>query len=203
MRLVAFIPVIAWCASLSCAPSSEAPDVCACFELAIDDTAAEIVWACDPNGFERSDWVPEIGIGATAPLSAWRIDLPDDPGTVIVSAAVASDTCRADLPLAVVELGPDNLPPFADAGPDQGVDVCSEDRAATLDGSNSYDPEDSLERFEWTVVQGEPGTLFDTDRSMARYLGSTPGIAVIQLVVTDGFGSTASDTARLTLTCGD
>jgi len=53
---------------------------------------------------------------------------------------------------------PTNVPPTADARPDQTVD---EGATVTLDGSNSFDPDDGIHRYLWTQTVGTPVTLSD------------------------------------------
>jgi len=53
---------------------------------------------------------------------------------------------------------PPNVPPTADARPDQTVD---EGATVTLDGSNSFDPDDGIHRYLWTQTVGTPVTLSD------------------------------------------
>ena len=49
-----------------------------------------------------------------------------------------------------------NNPPVADAGPDQNVE---EETTVTLDGSNSFDPDDGIESYRWKQVAGPSVTL--------------------------------------------
>jgi hypothetical protein len=51
-----------------------------------------------------------------------------------------------------------NLPPTADAGPDQTV---SEGDTVILDGSNSSDPDDGIASYQWTQTGGPAVTLSD------------------------------------------
>jgi hypothetical protein len=62
----------------------------------------------------------------------------------------ATDTCIVNVVSWI------NLPPFAEAGPDQTV---TEGDWVTLDGSSSADPDDGIASYHWTQTAGIPVTL--------------------------------------------
>ena len=55
--------------------------------------------------------------------------------------------------------GGENASPKANAGPDQSV---TEGDTVTLDGSNSTDPDDGIDTYQWSQVSGTSVTLSDT-----------------------------------------
>ena len=63
----------------------------------------------------------------------------------------------------------DNDPPTADAGPDQNVE---EETTVTLDGSNSFDPDDGIESYRWKQVAGPSVTLSDPSGCSTYLLSS-------------------------------
>ena len=63
----------------------------------------------------------------------------------------------------------DNDPPVADAGPDQNVD---EETTVTLDGSNSFDPDDGIESYRWKQVAGPSVTLSNPQAAKPNLLSS-------------------------------
>jgi len=94
-----------------------------------------------------------------------------------------------------------NLPPVADAGPDQTlVDTDSSgSESFVLDGSGSSDPDGSAAnlRYVWEIIAGATGVSIPE--------GATSGVTLpvgthtVQLTVIDGAGDSATDTAILTV----
>ncbi len=85
-----------------------------------------------------------------------------------------------------------NLPPIADAGPDQTVSVAG-GQSVTLHGENSSDPDGSIEFWAWT----ENGTTIATIPTPTVSLAA--GTHTITLTVTDNLGATASDAVVITV----
>jgi hypothetical protein len=89
-----------------------------------------------------------------------------------------------------------NHPPTADAGPNQNVD---EETTVTLDGSNSFDPDDGIEAYLWKQVAGPSVSLSDPEAVQPTF--KTPEVGpdgfsfTFELTVTDVGGLQASDTA--------
>ena len=85
--------------------------------------------------------------------------------------------------------------PFANAGPDQIVEDIDEDGSelVTLDGSDSFDPDGTIDLFSWTsdgteIATGENPTV---ELSLGEYL--------ITLTVTDDSGNSSSDQVQITV----
>jgi hypothetical protein len=95
-----------------------------------------------------------------------------------------------------VDLTTDNVPPVADAGPDQSVD---EGVNVTLNGSNSDDSDDGIESFFWEQVGTDyPVTLSDPAAEQPTFtapdVGPDGAALNFRLTVTDSNGATSSDT---------
>jgi len=92
----------------------------------------------------------------------------------------------------------DNHPPVANAGDDATI---WQYETHTLDGSYSSDEDGDTLDFYWNVIQ-EPSnatyTLVNPSGVTASFTPETPGIYVIQLVVSDGT-ETNSDTVTITV----
>jgi hypothetical protein len=94
-----------------------------------------------------------------------------------------------------------NLPPVANAGPDQTV---AEGAPVVLNGSHSYDPNDSIVSFQWSQTGGPPVQLFFGNTVQAHF--STPdvssaGVALtFQLEVADGHGERSVDSVIVNVT---
>jgi hypothetical protein len=88
-----------------------------------------------------------------------------------------------------------NLPPTADAGPDQNVD---EQATVTLDGSNSSDPDDGIAAYQWKQVAGPSVSLSDPEAVQPTFLAPNvepDGVSfTFELTVTDVGGLQSSDT---------
>jgi len=88
----------------------------------------------------------------------------------------------------------ENLPPTADAGPDQTVD---ERRTVTLSGLNSIDSDDGIAAFQWHQIHGVQVTLNTPNEPETTFITpnvDTSGTAIIfELSVTDYSGSTSVD----------
>jgi hypothetical protein len=88
-----------------------------------------------------------------------------------------------------------NNPPTADAGPDQDVD---EETTVTLDGSNSFDPDDGIESYLWKQILGPSVSLSDPEAVKPTFLAPEVGpdgvSFTFELTVTDYGSLQSSDT---------
>ena len=95
----------------------------------------------------------------------------------------------------IVNVRSGNDPPTADAGPNQNVD---EETTVTLDGSNSFDPDDGIESFHWKKIEGPSVSLSDPEAVKPTFWApkvGTDGVSfTFELIVTDVGGLQASDT---------
>ena len=88
-----------------------------------------------------------------------------------------------------------NYPPTADAGPNQNV---GEEATVTLDGSNSFDPDDGIESYRWKQISGPSVSLSDPEAVQPTFLAPNVGpdgaSFTFELTVTDVGGLQSSDT---------
>lgn len=147
-----------------------------------DGTIARYEWDFDGDGtIDRRSSGPRAthAYGATGTYDA-RLAVTDDDGN--------TDTDRIRI---VVE----NAAPTAEAGPDRTVRT---GEAAAFDGSGSTDSDGTIARYEWDLdgdgtydtAGGSPGAT----RSYA-----SAGTYEVRLRVTDDDGTTATDTATVTV----
>jgi hypothetical protein len=94
-----------------------------------------------------------------------------------------------------------NDPPTADAGFDQTV---FEQSTVTLDGSNSFDPDDGIASYQWKQVAGQSVTLSDPTDYQTTFKapsfddsGNKP--LIFELIVTDEGGLQSSDSTNVTV----
>ncbi|MBC2715033.1 MAG: hypothetical protein HF978_06960 [Desulfobacteraceae bacterium] len=122
---------------------------------------------------------PVIGSGQTELLFQFIVkDSNGTTGTDEVKVTVNSQAYISE-----------NIPPVADAGPDQSVIPGS---MVFLDGSGSSDPEGNIFSYEWTVTSG-PESIILSDSAAIQPTFIAPyasGSAIFQLIVTDDAGKT-------------
>jgi hypothetical protein len=103
-----------------------------------------------------------------------------------------------DTDTTVVNVTGDNDPPTADAGPDQNVD---EETTVTLDGSNSFDPDDGIASYQWKQIAGPSVSLSNPSNPqavqptfLAPNVGSDGVSFTFELTVTDFSNLQSTDT---------
>ncbi len=111
---------------------------------------------------------------------------PDFPGTY-VSSLVVSDGQSNSLPdnVSVFAQQP-NVPPTANAGPDQSVVTGT---VVQLDGRGSFDPESAPLSWSWQMLSrpaGSNAVLDDSSAPLPTFLADVSGQYIIRLIVNDG-----------------
>ena len=100
-----------------------------------------------------------------------------------------------DTDTIVVNVTGENDPPRADAGPDQNVD---EETTVTLNGSNSFDPDDDIASYQWIQIAGPSVSLSNPQAVQSTFLAPNvepKGLSFIfELTVTDYDSLQSSDT---------
>ena len=144
-------------------------------------TAGEPVTLSDPTVNRPSFTTPIPGQSGATSLT-FRLTVADAGGLQ------SSDTSVVNVTSVI------NEPPVAVAGPDQTV---TEGDTVTLNGLQSWDPDDSLAAYLWTQTAGVSVTLSDPTAPQPTFL--TPPVALggslnltFRLTVTDNSGLQAS-----------
>ncbi len=93
-----------------------------------------------------------------------------------------------------------NVPPIANAGPDQTVPDTDGNgvEAVSLDGSASTDPDGTIVSYQWT----KDGITISNGASAIQGAVLAIGDHTITLTVTDNLGATGSDTVLISVTSG-
>jgi len=149
-------------------------------------TAGPAVTLSDPAAAQTTFSAPVVGAGGAS--LTFRLRITDGLGSS------ATDTC-------IVNITNGNLPPTADAGPDQTVD---ESVTVTLDGSNSTDPDDGIASYLWVQIAGNPVVLSNTTAVQPTFTAPNVGPSgeslTFQVIVTDSGGLQSADTCIVTVT---
>jgi hypothetical protein len=148
-----------------------------------DDGVASYLWTqmsgppvtlSSTTVFRPTFIVPDVGPGGAS--LTFQLTVTDSGGLQ------STDTC-------IVNVSWINLPPTADAGPDQTV---NEGDTVTLDGSNSTDPDDGIGSYLWKQLVGNQVTLSDPSAALPTFTAPDVGMSgeslTFQLTVTDGGG---------------
>ncbi|MGA1849088.1 MAG: PKD domain-containing protein, partial [Thermoplasmatota archaeon] len=125
---------------------------------------------------------------------------PDQQGTFVISLRVQDDNGTWSSPdevlITAIQRG-QNLPPTADAGPDQAYYLGD---SITLDGSGSMDLDGDIVTWEWTSTSHPSLDFTDPNSSSPSFTPTGGGAHVIQLRVRDDNRSwSAPDTVTITV----
>jgi len=103
------------------------------------------------------------------------------------SGAQTSDTC-------IINVSWVNIPPTADAGPDQAA---NEGGTVVLNGSYSFDGDDGIASYQWAQIYGTPVTLSDPTSDQPTFQAPDTGVdgesLRFHLTVIDNGGLQAQD----------
>ncbi len=101
-----------------------------------------------------------------------------------------------DTDTIVINVNPNQMP-FANAGPDQTVSDADGDNVetVTLDGSASYDPDGTIQSYEWDTNGDGQTDAYGVTVDAAFSLGSH----TVTLTVTDNGGETDTDYVSITV----
>ncbi|WP_298775011.1 PKD domain-containing protein [uncultured Shewanella sp.] len=151
----------------------------------------------DPEAAPLSYYWSQIAVpkGSTALLSSTTVVSPSftpDVSGHYVFQLIVSDGSHNSLPATVV-ISDSNLPPIAEAGPDQNV---ATSYMATLDGTLSSDPESQPLTFRWVLLSspiGSTAAIINSNNAIASLIPDSAGDYVVQLTVEDSAGQKKSD----------
>lgn len=161
----------------------------------------------DPLSFTWTLINTPPGSAASNPITGFNSARPtfvaDLPGNYVAQLVVNDGRVDSAPKVVTVTASLQNLPPVANAGPDQSVSLRgSTPVEVTLDGTDSFDPNpgDRI-TFQWTLSSQPTGStlsLTNPNTSKPRFTPLIAGTYVASLVVTDsGLLSSTHDTVTV------
>jgi uncharacterized protein YhjY with autotransporter beta-barrel domain len=196
------------------APVNQAPTANAGGDRLVNDTdraAGENVLlngsaSTDPDGTIVSyEWLRVNGEDSeslgTSMSPTLQVRLPDGENVIQLVVTDNSQSSAADTVIITVGAPVSSSGPSANAGADRVIaDTDAEDgEDVVLDGSQSVDPDGTIVDYAWSRVNGENTESLGSGQSPTLQTRLPDGQNVIQLVVTDDSGNTASDTVLITV----
>ena len=193
-------------ADADCSPQNNAPTADAGPDQAVgvgDSVMLDGSGSSDPDGDPLSySWsFDSVPTGSAATLSDPTAVMPtfeaDEAGEYVVQLIVNDGQLDSDPDSVVISAAGANLPPVADAGTDQAVDV---GETVQLDGSGSSDPDGDPVSYSWSfdsVPTGSTATLSDPTAVMPTFEADEAGEYVVQLIVNDGTVDSEPDTVTV------
>lgn len=98
--------------------------------------------------------------------------------------------------ITVLPADPENANPIAKAGSD--IIITLPTNTATLDGSDSYDPDGNIVSYSWKKISGPAsGTIQSPSQSVTKVTNLVEGNYSFSLTVTDDQGAVHSDTVNV------
>ncbi|MCW8822162.1 MAG: PKD domain-containing protein, partial [Sulfurovum sp.] len=114
------------------------------------------------------------------------------------SALLVLSGCGSSGTPSDTELARVNLPPVANAGPDQNVSI---NDTVTLDGNASSDPDLDTLTYSWSLISepvGSNAILSDATAVNPTFVADRNGSYILELIVNDGTVDSDADTVTIT-----
>lgn len=160
--------------------------------------------SADPEGAQLTYiWsLVSAPTGSTASLSAADVARPllqtDVDGVYVAQLVVDDGELQSGPDTVEITAASGNVPPSANAGPDQTVDVGS---LVVLDGTDSSDPENTTLTYAWAFMTrptGSAAALSDKNEAQPSFTPDRAGTYVVDLEVFDGEHQSAPDSVTIT-----
>jgi len=122
---------------------------------------------------------------------------PDIDGEYQISLTVfddIDDSALSDTVSITITASTPDLPPVANAGPNQFIAV---NDPVTLDGSRSYDPEDKEITYSWEIIESpadSSASLTSSTTAVTMFTPNAIGVYIVSLEVNDGANSSQINT---------
>ena len=133
------------------------------------------------------------------PISITPCITPDKSGRYIVRLVVDDGISESVPDDVLIDVASPNAPPVANAGEDK---TFSKNSIITLDGTESYDPDNDPLIYTWSIISKPPGStsvLSSPISSKPTILADKEGTFVFQLLVEDSWYRSAYDDVAITV----
>lgn len=135
---------------------------------------------------------------AIQPTFSAPTGLGESGAALVFELTVTDATALSDTASVVVNVSGNNIPPAAEAGPDQ---VVAENSLASLDGSASFDTDGTIVTYFWKQTAGPRVVLSDPTAVQPTFTTPNVGPAgesiTFKLTVTDDGGLMGTDTVNI------
>lgn len=153
----------------------------------------------DPDGTIGSyEWSQLSGTNVVLSSTDQQITTftsPNQEGDLVFILTVLDNEFSSDTDTVVINIVNTNILPFANAGVDQSV---NNNELVTLDGSSSFDPDGTIESYEWSQLSGANVVLSSVDQQITTFTSPNENdILVFILSVGDELGGVDSDTVSV------
>jgi biopolymer transport protein ExbD len=142
-------------------------------------------------------WTQTAGTSVTlagADTATPNFTAPNASGTLAFTLTVTDDNGATASDTVTISV---NLPPAAEAGPDQAV---TSGATVTLNGAGSRDPDGTVASYVWVQTAGATVALTGAATATPTFIApNASGTLTFVLTVTDNNGATASDTVSVSV----
>ncbi|WP_373496449.1 PKD domain-containing protein [Aquiflexum sp.] len=142
-------------------------------------------------------WIQESGDSTVidTPEQAQTTVQFESPGQYVFILKVTDDKgASAEDSVTINVTAPENIPPIAEAGPDQTITfIPTAPVTANLDGSGSTDSDGTITVFSWSQQSGPTARINTPDQARTSVVFPSPGQFVFALKVTEDRGASAED----------
>ena len=153
----------------------------------------------DPDGtIESYQWSQLSGTNVVLSPTDQQITAftsPNQEGDLVFILTVLDNEFSSDTDTVVINIVNTNILPVANAGVDQSV---NNNELVTLDGSSSFDPDGTIESYQWSQLSGTNVVLSSADQQTTSFTSPNESdILVFILSVGDELGGVDSDTVSV------
>ena len=153
----------------------------------------------DPDGtIESYEWSQLSGTNVVLSSTDQQITTftsPNQEGDLVFILTVLDNEFSSDTDTVVINMVNTNIIPVANAGVDQSV---NNNELVTLDGSSSFDPDGTIESYEWSQLSGTNVVLSSADQQTTTFTSPNESdILVFILSIGDELGGVDSDTVSV------
>ncbi len=130
----------------------------------------------------------------TAGTYVYRLTVTDNGG------ATAADDVQITVYNATAPVPTPDQPPVCNAGSDRSFNI-PDANSTSLNGTQSYDPDGTITKWEWKLISGPSGsTISNSTSPTPGFSANRKGTYTIELMVTDNGGKSSTDRVNVNVT---